>query len=81
MYPRPSFVVQNRLENIASLKKNSNPSSKLQLCHLSVSVTYVITRGQCHHRLQRRQREMLFIKDEKELETSLQSLPVLQHQV
>lgn len=54
-------MVQNRLENIVSLKgshcsgKNPHPSSKLQLCHFSVSVTYVITRGQCHHRLQHRE--------------------------
>lgn len=37
--------------------KYTHPSSKLQLCHFSVSVTSVITRGQCHHRLQHRQHE------------------------
>lgn len=56
-----SFTVENRLKNTVSLTrrhcsgKKSHRSSKLQLCHFSVSVTRVITRGQCHHRLQRRE--------------------------
>lgn len=47
----------------------------------------MITRGQCHHRLQhggeggRGESRMPFVKDENELDSLPQSLPLLQHQV